>query len=279
MIFLEQTVNQILQEEGQVIVSLQDLGITWESLEKLFIGTYEQSKGYLSIYDWQTDIINSEPSKKDNWTHIRHITYNTAYQMQRMMPDLPSTFYEFNPYTKNASSLINTNFSLEVGKYPTLEQLDYSTEIKGKAGKKVAFSLPCFFDVDNFNLLDMKAKETTGKHNCNVEEITFSGKTGEGQFDTETLTGWVKFKEDTQTTLSVVSKYMGIKELDLTCELFYIWFKANLLTMIGSMKRQLDLQGVGLPFDINQDDLLNRGRELMTKVEELKTTKMHWSNF
>ena len=45
------------------------------------------------------------------------------------------------------------------------------------------------------------------------------------------------------------------------------------------MKRQIDLQGVGLPFDINQDDLLNRGRELMNKVEELKGTKSHWSNF
>ena len=49
--------------------------------------------------------------------------------------------------------------------------------------------------------------------------------------------------------------------------------------MIGSMKKQIDLQGVQLPFDLNQDDLLNRGRELMAKVEELKTSKSHWSNF
>ena len=68
-------------------------------------------------------------------------------------------------------------------------------------------------------------------------------------------------------------------ELDLTCELFYVWFKANLLTLIGSMKKQIDLNGVGLPFDISSDDLLTRGRELMAKVEELKGTKQHWSNF
>ena len=45
------------------------------------------------------------------------------------------------------------------------------------------------------------------------------------------------------------------------------------------MKKQFDLTGVGLPFDINADGLLERGRQLMDRVEELKGTKSHWSNF
>ena len=39
------------------------------------------------------------------------------------------------------------------------------------------------------------------------------------------------------------------------------------------------MNGSGLPFDVNQDDLLARGREIMQKVEELKANKSHWSNF
>ena len=124
MIYLEQTVNQILQEEGQVIVSLEDLMITWDMLESLFIGTYEQAKGYISVYDWTTEVLNTNPQKQDDWTHIRHLTYNAYNNMQRFMPDVPSNYWEFNPYTKNALSLMSTNFSLEVGKYPTLEQLE-----------------------------------------------------------------------------------------------------------------------------------------------------------
>jgi hypothetical protein len=279
MIFLEQTVYQILQEEGQLVITLDDLGISWQHLENLFIGTYEQSKGYLSIYDWENKRLGNTPQRMDDWAHIRHLTYNTSYNMQKVMPDIASKFYEFNPYTKNASSLMHANFSVDAAKYPTLEQLEYNTMLKGKAGRKVAFHLPCLFDVDDFNLLDMKAIETTGHHNCLKEEITFSGESGEGQFDTETLTGFVKFKEDTTANLSVVSKHVGIRELDMTCELFYIWFKANLLTMIGSMKKQIDLQGVQLPFDLNGDDILARGRELANRVEDLKATKMHWSNF
>ena len=76
-----------------------------------------------------------------------------------------------------------------------------------------------------------------------------------------------------------INSLVAIKELDLTCELFYNWFKANVLTTIGAVKKQLDVQGVNLPFDINQDELLSRGREIMQKVEQLKADKMHWSNF
>ena len=279
MIFLEQTVNQILQEEGQVIISLEDLQISWEDIESLFIGTYEQSKQYISIYDWVNQTIDSQGHKQNDWAHIRHLTLNAYNNMQRFLPDLPGQYWEFNPYTKDAKSLINTNFSLEVGKYPTLENLDYTLPLTFKKGKKVTFRLPCTFDLQSFSLLDLKATKVEHEHGCNKNEIVLKGKKGSGSFNEKTLIGNITLNEDISTNLSITSKYVGIKELDLTCELFYTWFKGNLLTLIGSMKRQIDLQGVGLPFDINQDDLLNRGRELMNKVEELKGTKSHWSNF
>ena len=85
--------------------------------------------------------------------------------------------------------------------------------------------------------------------------------------------------KDYRGTLNITSKYVGIKELDLSCELFYTWFKGAVLCYIGAMKKQLDLTGVGLPFDLNGDTILERGRQLIDKVEELKGTKSHWSNF
>ena len=51
MIFLEQAVNQILMEEGQIVVRLEDLQITWEDLENLFVGVYNQAKRYIVMYD------------------------------------------------------------------------------------------------------------------------------------------------------------------------------------------------------------------------------------
>lgn len=275
MIFLEQTVNQILREEGQVIVSLDDLQVTWDDLEALFIGVYEQSKQYISIYDWVTDTLSTTPEERSDYSHIRHITYMNQTALQRIMPDLNPAYYEFNPYTKNASSIFASNFSLEVGKYPTLSQLDYSTTLTVKKERKCPFVLPCTFRPEDFSFNDMEAIEDDKEKGCLILE----GDSGVGKFNSNTLTGYIITDSDYTGTLSVTSKYVGIKELDLSCELFYIWFKAALMQYLGAMKKQMDLTGVGLPFDLNADGLLERGRQLMDKVEELKGTKQHWSNF
>ena len=273
MIFLEQTVNQILLEEGQVIVTLDDLQITWEDLERLFIGIYEQAKQYISIYDWTTDSMSLIPSERD-YAHIRHLTYNAYFQ--RIMPDVPGEYYEYNPYTKNASSMINTTFQAEVAKYPTLERLDYSIPLNLVAERKQIFVLPCAFYPEDFSFADFEAFEDRK----NPNRIIFESDNGVGQFDTRKLRGELIMDKDFKGTLRIKSKYMGIKELDNSCELFYNWFKGALFCYIGAQKKQMDLTGVGLPFNIDADGMLERGRELIAYVNnELKVKKQHWSNF
>lgn len=275
MIYLEQIVNQILREEGQTIISLEDLQITWPDLENLFIGVFEQSKKYISIYDWVNDTWTTNPQKRSQYSHIRHITYNPALYMQRLMGDLPGEYWEFNPYTKDVTSLFNASFSLEAGKYPTLENLEYTTYLDIKKEKTTRFITPCSFYAESLNFSDFIAYPK----NRNDDILILEGEHGVGTFNNKTLIGEITLDEDYKGYLTIESKYVGIKELDLSCELFYIWFKAALMQYIGAMKKQLDLTGVGLPFDINADGLLERGRQLMDKVEELKGTKSHWSNF
>lgn len=275
MIYLEQTVNQILREEGQTIISLEDLQISWEDVENLFIGVYEQSKQYITIYDWVEDTLSTTKQQRPDYAHIKHITYNAYNNMQRFMPDMPRQYWEFNPYTKNANSLINTNFSLEVAKYPTLENLSYNTNLNVKKEQKVHFLTPCNFYPETLQFADFICYEHCTKPNTYIIE----GENGVGSFDTKTLRGYIVMDKDYSGELKITSKFLGIRELDLTCELFYIWFKAALLQYIGAMKKQFDLTGVGLPFDINADNLLERGRQLMDYVETLKGTKSHWSNF
>lgn len=273
MIFLEQIVRQALMEEGQVIVTLEDLQITWEDLERLFIGVYNQSKDYILISDWVRDTITPDPTPKD-WTHIKHLTINTGV-MPRIMPDMPNNMWEFNPYTHEASSLMNTSFTAEVGLHPTLDYLDYKQKVSLKANRKSKFRLPCDFDINSFSFENFTAFED----HRHPERIILESNNGVGNFNTKTLMGELIMDIDYTGNMEITSKYVGIKELDLTDELFYIWFKAALLSYIGAMKKQFDLSSVGLPFDINADNLLERGRQLMDKVEELKGTKSHWSEW
>ena len=302
MIFLEQTVNQILREEGQVLLKLSDLNITWEMLEQTFIGTFEQAKGYISIYDWTEELITSTP-KKVNYSHIKHITYPSPNGMQRFMPDMPQQYWEFNPWTKKVSSLMNMNFNLEVGRYPTLEQLEYELDLTNiKKGKSKRFFLPCTPTDDIKAQVNGSAKEihieATETEYSDVEKNDYldnsrecpcqnSNETGleltgdvNGFVNYDTLSGDIKFNEDFDSvTITFLSKYVGIRELDLSCELFYNWFKSNVLMLIGSMKAQIDLSSAGLPFDFNADGVLDRAKELRTKVEELKLNKSNWSDF
>lgn len=273
MIFLEQIVKQCLMEEGQVIVTLEDLQISWEDLERLFIGVYEQAKDYILISDWVRDSINPDPTKKD-WTHIKHLTINTGI-MPRIMPDIPNNMYEFNPWTHEASALMNTNFTAEVGLHPTLDYLDYSKKLSLTANKKSRFTLPCDFDISSFKFENFTAFEDS----TDSTRIILESNNGVGNFNTKTLIGEIIMDIDYTGNLEITSKYMGIKELDLVEELFYTWFKGALLCYIGAMKKQFDLSSVGLPFDINADNLLERGRMLLDKVEDLKGTKQHWSEF
>jgi len=273
MIYLEQIVNQILREEGQVIVTLEDLQITWEDLESLFIGIFEQASQYINIYDWQNAYLSQSPTKQD-WTHIKHLTLNASI-LQRLMPDIPQNQYEFNPYTQEARTLMNAGFAVEAGLKPTLAPLPYETELDLIANQKQRFKLPCTFTLESFKFGDFEAFHDRKDKN----RIILESNDGVGNFNTKTLVGEIIMDKDYKDTLSVTSKYVGIKELGLDCELFYTWFKAALMQYIGAMKKQLDLSGVGLPFDINADGLLERGRQLMDSVHELKGTESNWSNF
>lgn len=287
MIYLEECVNQVLLEEGQLIVSpLDDLEISWEQLENLFIGTYNQAKGYVSIYDWQTQFVGIDGTTKNEWAYVRHITYNAYNHMQRFMPDVPGQYWEFNPYNKMLKSLFATDFSFEVGKYAYCGKLPYSMILSNvTGGSNSKFVLPCYFG-DDFVIethnLDTTLNPDTSMAVINETDdaIMFSGSLGNGTFNKKTMIGELTFANNADSVeLSFTSKYSGIAELDLTCELFYIWFKANMLRMIGSMKNQIELPNVGLPFEISRDELLARGNELMQHVEELKVNKSHWSNF
>lgn len=273
MIYLEQIVNQVLMEEGQVIVTLEDLQISWEDLESLFIGVFEQAKQYINIYDWQSAYLSQDPTEQD-WTHIKHLTLDASI-LQRIMPDIAQNLYEFNPYTKQARTMMNARFSVEAGLNPTLTHLPYETKLTLYANQKTRFKLPCSFEPETFKFGDFEAFPDRHKEG----RIILECDNGVGNFDTKRLMGEIIMDKDFKDTLSVTSKYVGIKELGLDCELFYTWFKGVLMQYIGAMKKQLDLTGVGLPFDINADGLLERGRQLLDSVHELKGTESNWSNF
>ena len=178
-------------------------------------------------------------------------------------------------FNDQAVSTVKLNKILEVAKYATLENLEYETELDVKKEQKKHFILPCSFHTEDFSFADFVAY----KDNKDRDKIILESDNGVGAFNRKTLSGHLIMYIDFKGPLKVISKYVGIKEYNMQTELFVVWFQAALMQYIGAIKKQLDLTGVGLPFDINADGLLERGRQLMDRVEDLKGTKSHWSNF
>ena len=286
MIFLEEITNQALMEEGQIILSLTDYDLTWQKLERLFVGTFNQAKDYLLIFDWTTQNLSPNAIKVPNLVHVKNIVYNSYQKMQRFMPTIEQQLWEFNPYTKDLKALVSTSFGLEYSKHATCDYLPYSITLSDvKADTAYPFALPCSFragtftitTTDNQDVIDTVEEKTDESDNVFLE---ISGTMGEGQIDPKTLDGYITpVKDYTQITLELTSKYKGLLELDMTEELFYNWYKANLLSLLGGIKDQIELPGVGLPFDLTRDTLSQKAGSLMATVNDLKVTKSHWSNF
>ena len=279
MIFLEEIVNQILREEGQIIASLDDYGITWLDLESLLKSTVDQAKDYVPIYDWEQMELRPQPKYVPDIVSVKHIVYNAYPDMQKILPDIQRVLWEFNPYKKQLRALAASNYSLEVTKYAYCDYIEYNCNLnKLKKDKLYAFALPGTFDPTTF-VIKGKTKDMTYESE-DESTIKFSGKLGKGIFDCKSLQGsFILNNDEDMIELNMTSQYKGVLSLDMTCELFYTWFKVNLLGMIGGVKEQINLDGIGLPFNINADGLLQRSRELSQKLEDLKVTKMRWSNF
>ena len=279
MIFLEEIVNQVLREEGQIVASLDDYGITWRDLESLLKSTVDQAKDYVPIYDWEQLELRPQPKYVPDIVNVKHIMYNAYPNMQKIMPDIQRVLWEFNPYTKQLRALAASNYSLEVSKYAYCDYIEYEASLKDLVKNKLyAFALPGTFDPTTFKISGDSSDMIVSSEDEDV--IKFKGELGEGVFSIKRLQGSFILNEDNKSLkLNMVSQYKGVMSLDMTCELFYTWFKVNLLGMIGGVKEQINLDGIGLPFTINSDGLLARSRELAQKLDDLKVTKMRWSNF
>jgi hypothetical protein len=277
MIFLEEATHQALAEEGQTIITLSDLEISWEMINSLFFNTYNQAKQYVPIYKWTTRQLTPHAIVDEDIINIKHITYNAYQNMQRFMPDIEQQTWEFNPYTKEIKGLVSTSYSLEYNTYSYCGQLPYAATLRNlKQGRKYAFYLPCMFSSSDFTITGQGLELEAGEPDEDGV-IALTGSLGSGTFDVNTLSGFIEPNINLDSIeLKLTSKYYGILELDMTCELFFTWYKANLLALIASMKEQIDLQGVGLPFDINKDGLVARARQLRDEVENAKINKAHW---
>ena len=284
MLLLEQCVNTFILEEGQLLVPFTDLGITWEQVETLFESTYEQARLYLQKYVKKTMKLDTSPVTIPEAVAIKRVTYDIYMDYNRLVPDIPQQNWNFNPHTKELQTFASTKYVVEYLTYPKCDYLEYSVTLQPDKYGIVKFALPGSFEEDTFRIHQGDV-EAAKDYSGDGIEIPIGGELGQGYYNTETYRGRFQFFDGGEAdlspvTISFMTKYKAIEEWDMKNELFIKWFKANFLSMIGSIKEQAgNVDSASMPFDINRDGLLARARELYEKVEELKINKSTWWEF
>lgn len=280
MIYLDRLIRVVLLEEGQTLISLDDLGITQEDLEDLFEGVYEQARPYAQRYIRKTMRGSMSPITLPEAVAVKRVTYNVYEGFTRPVPDVPDNMWDFDPHTKQFRSFASTSYVVEYLTYPKCDYLEISEVLTQKNGK-IFFNLPCDYNPESLVLTQGNLKATCEKSSI-AGEYNLRGDLGTGLISKrrELAISLSDVAKEELISLSYRTKYKAIEEWDMKVEVFVVWFKAALLSLIGSIKEQAgNIDPAALPFDVNRDTLLGRARELWAKVDELKINKSAWYEF
>jgi hypothetical protein len=130
-------------------------------------------------------------------------------------------------------------------------------------------------------LEDTSGGQTDPENPLPEDTIYLAGSLGTGYIEPATLTVKLKLTDITADNIMVsfVTKWKAIAELDQTNDLFNTWFKVNVLNVIGAIKQQTQLDGIGLPFDTSRDTILDRARALADTLPEMKNNFNKWYNW
>lgn len=287
MLFLDKCVKTALLEEGQVLVSLEDLGITDDDLNTLFEGIYEQARPYIQRYVKKTISASTSPLYLPDAVSIKRVSYNTFMnEYNRTISDIAQSDWDFNPHTRMFTTFASMSYIVEYLTYPKCGNLEYSDTLVLNSNGKGKAKLPCKFE--DFSLLYRDDKYTINAEDSNFYYILINPETEDekqvAKIDKNTLILEVTTEpvgdNITGVAYTFTTANYAIEEWDMKCELFMVWFKAALLSMIGAIKEQAgNIDTASMPFDINRDSLLSRARELYAKLDDLKVTKSNWWEF
>lgn len=285
MLFLDKCVKTVLLEEGQLLVSLEDLGISDDDLNTLFEGIYEQARTYVQSYVKKTVKASTSPLVLPEAVSIKRVCYDTYMnQYNRVTPDIPQSNWDFNPHTRTFTTFASMSYIVEYLCYPKCGNLEVSDAIQLNMSGKATVKLPCKVTPDTFVLqYNGKAYNITGEDETQYNIMKKNDSAGDvivATINKKTLNLSVSLDVENNVTSALYSfttANYAIEEWDMKCELFMVWFKAALLSMIGAIKEQAgNIDTASMPFDINRDTLLTRARELYAKLDELKVSKSNW---
>lgn len=291
MITLEEAIENAVLTHGQQIIPLEAFSLDKLTIQSMLKQTLKEYQEYFPNVKNKT--MNGTSSVAAVTMHIpdaigspMSIRFGGYPKVVGLNSRYEKPNWQWDYHTKTITTVMGggpwiITYAADYG-LTNLEVKEYFRTLKGE--EEIDFKIRGEFKgkslvvTRNTDKLYMKTVDTYTRDGLTYAELEGSLGTGTVCLDDLRCHLEIDSTRDDQLEISYITKYLGVKELDLQNWEFTTWFASKLLTSIGSLKLMTQLDG--MPFNIGVDDLRSKGLELINQVEtEIKVRQGEFYNW
>jgi hypothetical protein len=278
MIIMEDAVQLVKSREGQLLLPLETVNLDEYRLDDIFNTTLDYYSNKRPIKTSNDIVVTSTGTVIPDCIGVIAVRPVVYQPFRRVIsPSARSSFY-FNVETRTLSAFPIQNYTYEVIYFRRLIRGNLNVTYQGPFTVATEDTIK-FFLKGRFkkgSLLIKKGTLTMSDTTTTGNITTLTGTLGTGTFNTDTLETNLNLVSsgNDYLTISFWTKHTATSDIGTEDIPFMTLFAANLMTAIGSLKKQT--VSPEIPFDLSADELLARGRELQDKAEEIMNKNDHW---
>jgi len=294
MLYLEETVDAILSEEGQTLMGLDfltdTLGLTMKKMELLFkksVLEYSKRRPIKETKEFNAINVSTEYAlltMPENTLSVRAVRYGVLPSIPRFyLPTFGEISYEFEKHNLSLKvwpPIAPLKITYTRG-YAFTKEIELQEKYYCYEGDDVIYDvLPCTYRENSLTIVknNVEMKELSRDVNTFEENgvtreetvVTLSGNLGTGTINLNTREFELDLTDTTAGYIYFIFKpqYKVIKELDLGDFVFTKLFALKILEALASLRAQAtqtELHNV----DLTTDELYSRVRILKREVDKL----------
>lgn len=276
MLYLEQSVKNIVTGNGIFVIPLSAFSFNWDILNTMFISTLKKFEKWKPINKRIYTTVNPSGIVLKDAIEVKNIAMMSGNMIPAQASPFQSDDFYFDPVTKLLQSVGTSQFLVTyLGSYTLENQNITQTFTCYNNEKSITEYLTAVPDIStltiSYNDEEMAISLKDGDY---VEYTSASAKASVCLDSLKFELQREQYNNEATINITYTTKYKAIKELDQSDEFFETWFGSVLLSSLGSIKAITKFES--LPVDVTTDDMLAYGRTLKELVNTYQVERSKW---
>ena len=273
MLTVEQAVEDIVLNNGMYAIPLTSFFCDWDKLNRMFINTLKKFEKYRPRLTQKVMYLDKYGVALPDALAVKSIAFYNMNMIPSQCEPCSSDEYDFDAYSKILKSigaseyLVHYLANYSTAKYDVTE--DTFTTLDGE--NAVTLKLQAMPDITTMIITKgSNSYKLTSRTDafCTFTDENNTGNTARLTYGNLKLVFKLTDTDAEDINVSYTSKYEAVTDLQIGDEAFQTFFGADLLTSIGNIKAVTKFES--LPADFTADGLIEVGKSLKEKVEQMK---------